>query len=411
MSGSVNISKSRCGLRNKEITFIRFKYIWEKPMNRSEISELRKLYKPEKTAISAIAGCYVDGEKNKKAVFKEALLPLPEEDVFKYLEVYKKALSGSIGKNIANIEFPIEAEDEGSTHELMMRLRDSALSDEEALTMLYDKIIDAFEYTGNYLILLCCAAYDVPGKASDGMTMDDASETVYKYIQIIICPVELAKAALRYDEESGSFSNRMRDWILSMPEFGLLFPAFNDRAADIHGMLLYTRDPKNYREEMMQKVFGCKVPDPAYQQKNSFASALETAIGDELGLEAVKELNDSLIRMKEEMAFNKAPVEVDAADFKYLLADTGISDEKRESFAGIYGEMTKESPILLDNIVSKKTMEIKTASVSIKVDAERSHLISERLIDGKKCLVVDIDGEAVEVNGVVISQTADISEG
>ena len=125
----------------------------------------------------------------------------------------------------------------------------------------------------------------------------------------------------------------------------------------------------------------------------------------------MKELNDSLIRMKEEMAFNKAPVEVDAADFKYLLADTGISDEKRESFAGIYGEMTKESPILLDNIVSKKTMEIKTASVSIKVDAERSHLISERLIDGKKCLVVDIDGEAVEVNGVVISQTADISEG
>ena len=127
-------------------------------MNRSEISELRKLYKPEKTAISAIAGCYVDGEKNKKAVFKEALLPLPEEDVFKYLEVYKKALSGSIGKNIANIEFPIEAEDEGSTHELMMRLRDSSLSDEEALTVLYDKIIDAFEYTGNYLLLLCCAA-------------------------------------------------------------------------------------------------------------------------------------------------------------------------------------------------------------------------------------------------------------
>ena len=84
---------------------------------------------------------------------------------------------------------------------------------------------------------------------------------------------------------------------------------------------------------------------------------------------------------------------------------------KRESFTDIYGEMTKESPILLDNIVSKKTMEIKTASVSIKVDAERSHLISERLIDGKKCLVVDIDGEAVEVNGVIISQTADISEG
>ena len=61
-------------------------------MNKSEISELKKLYKPETSAISRIAGCYVDGEKNKKSVFREALFSLDEEDVFKYLEidVYKR---------------------------------------------------------------------------------------------------------------------------------------------------------------------------------------------------------------------------------------------------------------------------------------------------------------------------------
>ena len=372
-------------------------------MNKSEISELRKLYKPESSAISRIAGCYVDGEKNKKAVFREALFSLDEEDVFKYLEILKKALSGSIGRNIANLEFPVAAEGEGSMHERLLKLRDTELSDEALVDDFYDTIINNFEYAGNYLILLSAAAYDVPGKAKDGMTMEDASEEVYKYIQCVICPVELSKSALSYNEESGEFSHRIRDWIVSMPEFALLFPAFNDRSTDIHAMLMYSKNPKNLRGDMVENVFGCVTPLPAHEQKNSFAAVLETALGDELKFDAVRNINDNLLQMKEEMAQNKAVVEVDASDFKYLMSDTGISEEKMGSFINAYSELTKESPILLDNIVSKKTFEVKTVSVTVKVDADKAHLVSEQVVDGKRCIVIDIDGENVEVNGVTIS--------
>ena len=51
-------------------------------MNRKEISEIRKQLTPERCTITRICGCYVDGEKEKKADFKQAFLALPEEEIF-----------------------------------------------------------------------------------------------------------------------------------------------------------------------------------------------------------------------------------------------------------------------------------------------------------------------------------------
>ena len=77
-------------------------------MNKKEILEIRKQFSPENCAITRICGCYVDGDKEKKMEFKEAFLSLPEEESFKYFDIFKKALSGTIGKNLIHMEFPLE---------------------------------------------------------------------------------------------------------------------------------------------------------------------------------------------------------------------------------------------------------------------------------------------------------------
>ena len=81
-------------------------------MTKKEISEIKRQFTPSNCSITRICGCYVDGEKNKKALFKEAFLSLPEEDMFKYFEILRKNLSGTLGKNLMNLEFPLEAEKE-----------------------------------------------------------------------------------------------------------------------------------------------------------------------------------------------------------------------------------------------------------------------------------------------------------
>ena len=158
-------------------------------MNKKEISEIKKQFTPDRCCITRICGCYVDGEKNKKTELKEAFLSLSEEEAFKYFEIFKKTLSGTIGKNLINMEFPLEQEKEGGTQEFLLKLRGSKLQDPALLEEFYDKIIQFYDYGENYYIILIHAVYDIPGKSSDGMEMFDASDEIYDHILCSICNI------------------------------------------------------------------------------------------------------------------------------------------------------------------------------------------------------------------------------
>lgn len=165
-------------------------------MNKKEIAEIKKQFTPDRCAITRICGCYVNSEKEKQLEMKEAFLSLSDEEMFKYFDIFRKTLSGTIGKNLLNMEFPLQQELEGGTQEFLLKLRDSGLKDEELVTQFYDRVISSYDFGENYLILLIHAAYDIPGKTNDGLDMDDASTDVYQYVLCSICPVKLSKAAL-----------------------------------------------------------------------------------------------------------------------------------------------------------------------------------------------------------------------
>ena len=288
-------------------------------MIKQEINEIKRLYTPSNCSITRICGCYVDGEKNKKTEFREAFLSLPEEEIFKYFELLRKTLSGSPGKNLLDLEFPLASEEEGGTQEFLLRLRESRLKDDALLEEFYDKVISSYEYVGNYLILLIHDAYDVPGKTSDGLTMDDASDTVYEYILCSICPVNLSKPGLSYDATANEFHNRVRDWIVEMPEAGFLFPAFNDRASDIHSVLYYSKKPEEPHQELADSVLGAVLPLSAGTQKETFQTLIEETLGEEAEYEVVKSIHENLTEMIEEHKEIPEPLMLDKQQVKNLF--------------------------------------------------------------------------------------------
>lgn len=135
-------------------------------MNKKEVAEIRRQYVPERCTISRICGCYVDAEKNIKTTMKEAFLSLPEDDAFKYFTIFKKTLSGTVGRNLVNLDFPLEEEHEGGHQEFLLKLRNSKLKDDALVEEFYNRIIDTFPFGENYYIILIHVAYDVPGKAT-----------------------------------------------------------------------------------------------------------------------------------------------------------------------------------------------------------------------------------------------------
>lgn len=369
-------------------------------MIKQEINEIKRLYTPSNCSITRICGCYVDGEKNKKTEFKEAFLSLPEEEIFKYFELLRKNLSGTIGKNLLNLEFPLTSEEEGGTQELLLRIRNSKLKDDALLEEFYDRIIASYEFVGNYLILLIHDAYDVPGKTSDGLTMDDASDTVFEYIMCCICPVALSKPGLSYDANANEFHNRVRDWVVGVPDTGFLFPAFNDRCTDIHSTLYYSKNTEELHPEFVEGILGCSLPLSAGGQKETFQTIISETLGDDCEYEVVKSIHENLTEMLEEHKEIPEPLMLDKREVKNLLEKSGVEEEKLSDFDKLYDAAAGEATsLMVSNVANTRTFEVKTPDVVIKVNPERADLVSTQTVAGKKCLVIELN-DCVEVNGI-----------
>lgn len=376
-------------------------------MTKQEISEIKKLLTPKNCSITRICGCYVDGEKNKKTELKQAFLALPEEEMFKYFEILRKNLSGTLGKNLLTLEFPLKSEEEGGAQEFLLRLRDSKLKDDALLEEYYDRIIANYEYVGNYLILIVHDVYDVPGRTSDGIDMEDASDEIYEYILTCICPVELSKPGLSYNAVENTFQNRIRDWVVSLPETGFLFPAFTDRSTDLHSALYYSKDPEELNAGFVGELLGCPLPLSAGDQKETFQALIEETLGEDCGIELVKNIHDRLTEMAEEHKEEPEPLVLDKNEVKTILADSGVSNEKLEEFDRHYDETAGEATSLLaSNVMNTRTFEVKTPDIVIKVSPDRTDLIETRNINGQECLVIRLDG-GVMVNGITVRPGAD----
>ena len=376
-------------------------------MNKKETLEIRKQFTNENCAITRICGCYVDADKQIRTELKEAFLSLPEEEIFKYYEIFRKTLSGTVGKNLLNMEFPLEQEMPDGTQAWLLRLLGSRLTDDALLEEFYEKIIHSYSYGENYYIILIHAAYDIPRRAEDGTELFDASDDTYEYLLCSICPVKLSKAGLCYNAEKNSIEDRNRDWLVEAPEAGYLFPAFNDRNTDLHSMLYYTKNPEALQPALMEEFFGCQTPLSARGQKETFQELLTEALGESCDYETVVNIHENLNELIEEKKDLPDPPTLTKPEVKNLLLQSGVSEETMEHFEEQFditaGEKTE---FLATNLTSTKTMEVRTPDVIVKVSPEKAALLETRIIDGRSYLLIQIDDQ-VEVNGVIIRPVTD----
>ena len=377
-------------------------------MNKKEISEIKKQLTVRKNTFTQITGCYVSAEKEKITTFSRMFQRLEEEEMFKYFEIFRKTISGTLGKNLLNMDFPMESEEEGGSQEFLYRLYKSELLDEELLNEFYDKVIDSYMTGENYLILLLYNNYDVPGKTTDDIEMLDASSSVFSYFHCAVCPVDLSKPALSYSPTEQVFHNRERDWVVGMPEVGFMFPSFNDRAADIHHTLYYSKDAEDLHFDLTDKLLGCQAPMTAELQKEAFQNVVEETLGRDCSLDTVKSLHDSLqeIQQQAKDADSPDPVSLDKVTMRNLLEKSGASPEDMSAFDKSFEENAGEKgTLMLSNICASRKFEVHTPDVTVTVSPDRTDLVQTKIIDGRECLVIPISDD-VQVNGITIRHMA-----
>lgn len=373
-------------------------------MTRKELNEIKSQYTLEDCGILRLCGCYVDGERNKITQFNENFLNLPEEEKHKYFDIFKKTLSGTPGKNLVDMKFNVDAYADEGARTFLMNLRDSGLKDDRLLDEFYDRIINNYSYVGNYLILLINQVYDIPAVTTDNIEMEDASDEVYSYILCSICHVNLSKPGLGYDEEDNNFHDKKQNHMVDVPDVGFLFPAFNKRSADEDMTLFYTKDVSEFEDGLIDCLLDCAVPLPAKQQKETFTSLVSEALGEEADLEVVKNIHENLEQIIEEKKQESpAPVMLDKTEMKDLLEKSGVKEERLENFEEHFEMAAGEhGKLVASNVSSGKKFEVKTPDVVIKINSDKTDIVSTQVIDGRQCLVIQID-ERLEVNGISVN--------
>ena len=365
-------------------------------MKKKEISEIKKIFTPANCCLTRICSCYVDAEKNKRAELKEAFLSLPEEETFKYFNIFRGALSGAVAKNLINLELPKKWKLD-TPDDLLLDLRDSRLKDDDLINAFYDKIIGNYDYGENYYIVLVHGAYDVPGRSFDGVEMYDASDFVYEFIQCAICPVKLTKGALSYNTDKNAVEARKRDWIVEAPDTGFLFPAFNDRQADIHSTLLYAKKPDDYfsYRKVITEVLGANEPLVAVSQQYAFKKMTEDVLKDNCSFKAVKGIYEEVLELAAEADGEPAVINMERA--KKIWANNGAEQEELDEFEAIDNGSFPE--LTATNVINTKSFNIKTEGLEIKVKPDYTHRLECRMIDGRPCIVMAVS-DHLEVNGI-----------
>lgn len=415
-------------------------------MTKKDVLELKRRFKKSECTFTRLCGCYVNGEKEIVLNIGETFLNLEEEEFYKYLDIAKKTLSGTVGNNLLELNFPLEEEEPGGKQQFLMGLRESGLKNEGLLESFYQHIIDTYDYAGNYLILIFHDAYDVMRKTSDNNKLDE-SEEVYEYLLCAICPVTLSKPALGYLESENRIGPRIRDWVVGAPENGFVFPAFTNRSTDIHSIMYYTRNPKDPHPEFMELGLGCDPKPTATEQKETFKCIINNAIApieQEEGhyfMEIQENLN-SLIEEKEAIDDNSCePLLLTSHTIQEVLVESGIPEDVTSVIERSYTEEFGDTPPHVEHLIDSKALaanvhrkrekelvqQVQTLQqkleetqqddtppvtlpeneltedydVILNVKPEKVDQISSQIIDGKKCLVIPIDeNEHAAVNGI-----------
>ncbi|MBR3833950.1 MAG: DUF4317 domain-containing protein [Lachnospiraceae bacterium] len=403
-------------------------------MNKKEINEIKGLYDTiEECGISRLCGCYVNGDKEKVKVFNESFLDLDEKEQHKYLEIFRKNMSGTLGKNLIDLSFVNqESDDEGFGKGLLNSLKKSELKDDVLLDRFYDSIINTYNHVGNYLILLIYQAYDVPGITDDEIEMEDASDEVYSYVLCSICPMKLTKPGLGYDDKLEIIHSLKQSFGVELPDTGFIFPAFNDRSSDDTQLLYYTRRADDLQDKLLDEMLAVSAPLPAKHQKDGFNTFVAEVLGEDSSIETMIAMQENFTELiKEKKEFSDSPtVVLDKDTVREVFVKSGVEESKLEVFDKKFDQqfdmeqyakrnrvlvdeeetpepvvvpkLKVEQTILAENVLPSRNIEVKGKDLLLRINTKHMDMIDTKIEDGKKYLVIELPEDA-KINGVTVS--------
>ncbi len=365
-------------------------------MNKKDLATLRRRFSPDKNDISIIRGCFVNEKGEIVSTFSKSPISLPVSEAEHYLNAFKKTLGGAAGRN----QFSIPVHDEAS--QLLHQLQTSELTDETAVTTLFDTIREKMEFDGSYLILAMHDAYSIPYKKAEEHTdSPDFTDKVFNYIMVSICPVKLTKPLLTFFSDDRDFHTVEPDLAVGSPTLGFMYPVFSDGGADVNTALYYTKDASDLHADLIDAVFHTAAPEGAADKREQFYGVLGDSLERGLTFDVVQTIHENLVAQAAEKKKGES-LQVSRKEIASLLDSCDVDAAEQAAFDNAYLEQFGAVRLDAALIADQKRFEIVTENVTVNVDPDRSDLVEVKRVDGRRAITIWVEGD-ITVNGIEVS--------
>lgn len=303
-------------------------------MNQKEVSELRCRFRSDKSAVSRIYGCYVNSSREIVSYLDESLGSMPQDEAEKYLSLLKKSLSGTLGRNLIDLVFSTQQVADSEEHRLLMvpaGLQAEGSGGQGDILPEGDRLAGAGgkrlpDPAGSRRLR---SAPPRKGHTECGMPRMRS----FSYPSLLRRPIKERKAELGFFPGDNEF-HTCGGQVVSAPELGFLFPAFDDRPPIFYNALFYTRKAGKIHQEVIDAVFHVEPPMSAAEQREAFQAALSDALDEAYQVEIAQTVYERLnerIHAHKENKDPEAPI-ITPGEIGGILRECGVAEEQVAAF-------------------------------------------------------------------------------
>lgn len=379
-------------------------------MNKKELSEIKKQFKTDnpKFVINRIANAYISvngGIRDTKYFKIQNFALMPEIECDFYLQNCKKTLGGQLGKGLVEYAFPTEAYEKDGGQKKLYDLLKTKLEDEAEVESYITYLVQSLNYPTNFYITIAHCSYSIPTKDKNDEEQEDYDDgEMYEFLLISINMSSLTDIGLYYNEKEEVVEKKLNTdmQIVKAPCDGILFPVFNDRTTDVNNVLYFTKTPKAPNEDIIMTVLGCEFNLSSEEEQLKFAKILTETLEDDLNYELINNIHENIRDVIKVGELETEMPTLNKNEIKKILERSGVAEDKLEDFDSIYEQELGELELKPVNMIDSNKLGIKIPDITVNVKASASDKVSTQIVNGKKCLVVEID-DSLEVNGLAVN--------
>lgn len=373
-------------------------------MNQKELQELKRQFKfdNDKLFLRGIQEAYGKNRDGEASIlFSRQVNPdfLEKEEGELYYDIFKKSLAGQFGKNLMEYAFDKANPQSLDLRDTFLGYKNGSLLQDVLFTELVQDLLVKGDYRNPVYIV--AGVFEYAAAELNANREDLGDNSVFRFVLVAVCEAKLTNLGLIYNNHDKEVRRKINEEmeIVSTSLDAFLYPVFTQRRTDLNHFLYHTKSAKNPNISLIEEYFHIPFTSTAQEQQDGFAKVIEDAFPDGLSSQVAMKFHENLSEFVNEGSQEEGVVMINKRQIKDLLASSGLGASGLQEFDRSYQTILEDQEVAAINLLEKGKVSLKAPSITINVKDDALERIQAKEVDGKYCLVIEID-EGLQISGL-----------